>query len=92
MAKHDENLDVRSISRIGRVNPYDKTISINKATLIGNKRWGRIDYLVNHCGYTLLYNNELVLAKSVDDNEVGKTSKRKVKEVTKKKANTKMYK
>lgn len=52
--KHDESTDVRLLSRIAKINPVLKTIIIPETTQIGNRRWGRIDYLTHYCGYHLV--------------------------------------
>ena len=54
MAKHDENKDLRSVAQVCRVNYSDKTISYDPNTLIGIRRWGKIDYLVHYCGWHLI--------------------------------------
>lgn len=74
MKKHDENKDVRLLSQIGKINPITKTISIPKSINIGNRRWGRIDYLVNILHYVLVregmvmnYNTSSTSNKSYND-------------------------
>lgn len=54
MAKHDENKDLRSVAQVCRVNYSDKSISYDPNTLIGIRRWGKIDYLVHYCGWHLI--------------------------------------
>lgn len=49
--KHDEVKDVRLLSRKMSIDTHNKTIVANRNTIIGNNSWGRIDFLVNHCGY-----------------------------------------
>lgn len=61
MAKHDENQDVRILSKRFKFN--GKTILASKDQLIGNKSWGRIDYLCHYCGYVLVRNSNLVVSK-----------------------------
>lgn len=60
MANYNENAVLRMLKPMGnvRVNSNDKTIEVVKNTA-GNKTLGRIDYLVNYCGYTALYVNDL---------------------------------
>ncbi|MCP4438793.1 MAG: hypothetical protein GY810_07600 [Aureispira sp.] len=36
------------------VPPNLKNVVLSRKVQIGNKLWGRVDFLVNHCGYTLL--------------------------------------
>lgn len=59
MAKHDENRDVRSVSRIAKVNPADRSIQAPKTAVIGIHMWGKIDYLTNYCGYHFYWNNSV---------------------------------
>lgn len=81
--KHDENKDVRLLSRKVRVDVYNKSISANKSTIIGNRSWGRIDFLVNYCGYHFFWdNNAKVITKSFEDND-NKKSKRDYKKASK---------
>ena len=51
--KHDEAKDVRLLSKIAKINQSNKTIIIPENAIIGNKRWGRIDFLTHYCGYHL---------------------------------------
>lgn len=55
MVKHDENKDVRLLSKIAKVDTIQKTIQIAKTQLLGNKRWGRLDYLTHYCGYVIIW-------------------------------------
>ena len=52
--KHDEAKDVRLLSKIAKINQSNKTITIGNNVVIGNKRWGRLDYLCHYCGYHLV--------------------------------------
>ena len=54
MPKHDENKDLKSVAKVARVNYGSKRIFYDPNTTIGIRRWGRIDYLVHHCGYSLI--------------------------------------
>ena len=56
---HDENKDLRLISRIAKVDYHDKTIQAPKSAIIGNKSWGRIDFLRHYCGWTFIWNNDV---------------------------------
>lgn len=63
MAKvHDENKDVRIISHFGKIDYSNKTIRIAKTQNVGIRVLGRIDYLVNHCGYHLVWDNSAVVS------------------------------
>lgn len=77
MAKHDENKDVRLVSRIAKVNTVNKTIKAPKGTLIGIRSWGRIDFLTNFCGYTFIWDNSANAGLSSNDSDG--SSKRNIK-------------
>ena len=53
--KHDENKDLRLISRIAHIDFANKTIEASKSTIIGNTSWGRIDYLTHYCGWVFVW-------------------------------------
>uniref|UniRef100_A0AAU8MH29 Uncharacterized protein n=1 Tax=Geladintestivirus 5 TaxID=3233137 RepID=A0AAU8MH29_9CAUD len=55
--KHDENKDLRSVSRICKVNSFDKTLRVSKNAIIGIHMWGRIDFLTHYCGWTFIWDN-----------------------------------
>lgn len=58
MAKnHDENKDLRSVSRVAKINYGDKTIQASKSSTIGIHMWGRIDFLTHYCGWHFIWNN-----------------------------------
>ena len=54
--KHEESDDVKILARTGRVrvNEEKKTLRMSKDAAIGIKTWGRIDFLTNHRGWTLV--------------------------------------
>lgn len=62
--KHDESTDVRLLSRIAKINPGLKTIIIPTSIPIGNRRWGRIDFLTHYCGYHLVRPDGVILSNS----------------------------
>ena len=67
--KHDESKDLRSFSRIGSINPVNKTLSARKGAIIGIHMWGKIDYLTHYCGYTFVWDNDVVVPnENVTDN------------------------
>ena len=83
MAKnHDENKDIRLISKIAKIDYANKTIQAPKTAIIGNKSWGRIDYLTHYCGWTFIWNNEVVIRK-ITDNDIVKTDIKRKKELRK---------
>lgn len=56
MKKHDEIQVVNQLQRRKfSINPVTKKIAINKSMIIGNKTWGKIDFLVHYCGYYIVY-------------------------------------
>ena len=84
MAKrHDENNDLRSFGRIGSFNVVTKTLRASKAVVIGIRMWGKIDYLVNYCGYHFVWDNTAKdVAKIVSEN-VAKSNARAAKKAAK---------
>ena len=54
--KHDESDDVRILARTGRVklNEEKKTLRMSKDAVVGIRTWGRIDFLTNHRGWSLV--------------------------------------
>lgn len=88
--KHDENRDVKLLSRIVRVDSHTKRISCPKGTQIGIHAWGKIDYLTHYCGYVFIYNNDIVIRSVSDTDSSDKRKKKKeVKQETKSKKNGK---
>lgn len=83
---HDENKDVRLLSQIAKINQGSKSITIRKDQIIGNKRWGRIDFLCHYCGYHLVREDGAVVTVVVE-----KDNKRKKEELKKHKFNKRMY-
>lgn len=68
--KHDENQDVQILGRKFKINTVQKIINASHSQIIGNKSWGRIDYLTHYCGYTLVWGDTFLVNKSnFDDNE-----------------------
>ena len=59
MVKHDENKDLRSFSRIGKVDYSDKTLQCAESTIIGIHLWGKIDFLTKYCGWHFVWNNNV---------------------------------
>lgn len=53
MKKHDEKKDLKCVSRVAEINGNHIIVPTN--AVIGIHTWGRIDFLVNHCGYILNY-------------------------------------
>lgn len=82
--KHDENKDLRILSRTIQVNHHNKTLSAPKNSLIGLRSLGRIDYLTHYCGWTFVYNNDVKISRnSSDNNDAAKRRKREAKKLAK---------
>lgn len=90
MAKHEENKDLRLVSRIAKINYSNKTIQASKTAVIGIRTWGRIDYLVNHCGWFFIYNNEVKINHKIyqDDDNSNKIRKNNIRKQAKEKSLT----
>ena len=84
MAKrHDESKDLRSFGRIGNVNVVTKTLSASKAVIIGIRMWGKIDYLVNYCGYHFVWDNTAKGTARVVSENAAKSNARAAKKAAK---------
>ena len=84
MAKHDENKDLCLIGRIAKIDYSNKTIQAPKSATIGIRNWGRIDYLVNHCGWYFIWNNDVAVRRNFNSNNDSSTKhKRESKKATK---------
>ena len=82
--KHDENKDLRLVSRIAKIDYSDKTIQAPKSAIIGNTTWGRIDFLTHYCGWTFVWNNNIVIiGRNSSDNDNIKKRKREAKKLAK---------
>lgn len=81
---HDENKDLRLVSRIAKIDYSNKTIQAPKSAIIGNKTWGRIDYLTHYCGWTFIWNNDVYISGKYIANDSDNTKrKRDVKKAAK---------
>lgn len=82
--KHDENKDIRLISRIAKLDYINKTIQAPKSAIIGNTTWGRIDFLTHYCGWTFVWNNDIIISgRNSSDNDNVKKRKREAKKLAK---------
>lgn len=81
MKKHDESKDLRSFSRIGRVDYHDKTLQCSKNATIGIHLWGKIDYLTKYCGWHFIWNNSAGVSyyQNEEDNNKSSRVQKKVK-------------
>ena len=82
MAKHDENKDLKSFSRIGKVSLGDKTLRASKNATIGIHMWGKIDFLTHYCGWHFIWDNSagVGMTKSDDNANSYYTDKKAKKE------------
>lgn len=81
--KHDENQDVQILSKRFKVNPVQKLIHASHSQIIGNKSWGRIDFLTHYCGYTLVWGDTFLINKTNYSNEEKKKELRDAKKASK---------
>lgn len=77
--KHDEANDVRLLSKVAKINPSNKTITIPTNAIIGNKRWGRLDFLCHHCGYHLIRPDGAIMNNTPERERRDKQAKREEK-------------
>ena len=90
--KHEENVDVRRVSRIAKIDTHNKLIQLNKTDQIGIKTWGRIDYLCNILGYRLIKSDIVITDKFSDGADVKQDTRKLKKQVKEAKANNNMKK
>lgn len=84
MAKrHDENKDLISVSRIGRINYGDKTIKINKSSIVGIRLLGKLDYLTKYCSWHLVWDNTIFVSTGRNNNDDDKPKARVAKKANK---------
>lgn len=88
--KHEENVDVRRVSRVAKIDTRMKVIQLNKIDQVGIKTWGRIDYLCNVHGYRIVKSG--VVATDIVDTDVKKHNREMKKEAKASKANNNMAK
>lgn len=91
--KHDENKDIKLLSKIAKIDERMKTIQIAKSQLIGNKRWGRLDFLTHYCGYKIIWNSAHIVTtyqnkKDNDDNKNDVKEKKELHKLTNKNSKT----
>lgn len=77
--KHDESKDLFRVSRVCGIDYINKLIRIRDKSKIGIKTWGRIDFLVNYCGWLCIYDRTTIIDSS---DESGK-SYREIKKESK---------
>lgn len=79
MAKHDESKDIRSVSKIGKVDYSNHTITLNRNKTIGIKMWGKLDFLRHYCGYTVIWDNSVIIDKFGSDYNKQEITKERIK-------------
>ena len=52
--KHRVDEVIRALEKKGCKIDNTNVIDCKKATNLGNKSWGKIDFLVNHCGFIVI--------------------------------------
>lgn len=85
--QHDENQDVRILSRRIKVNQGQKAIYVSHSDAIGLRMWGRIDYLVHYCKYHLIWGDSGIITKANYEDSDKKEDLRKLKKEHKFKKN-----
>lgn len=92
MKNHDENKDINILIRNKvYVNVGQKTIKAPKDRPIGNRLWGRIDFLTNYKGYHFIWDNSIVDNSNNNEDSEKKKNLRSKKENKHFKNNVKMY-
>ncbi len=81
--KHDENQDVQVLNKKFKVNPVQKLIHASHSLIIGNKSWGRIDFLTHYCGYTLVWGDTFLINQNNYNNNEKKKELRDAKKASK---------
>lgn len=76
--KHDERKDLKCVSKVAEINGNHIIVPTN--TLIGIHMWGRIDFLVNYCGYILNRSNNVKASNlKFEDADVSAREAKKIK-------------
>lgn len=76
--KHDERKDLKCVSRVAEINGNHIIVPTN--AVIGIHTWGRIDFLVNYCGYILNRSNKVKASNlKFEDAEVSAREAKKIK-------------
>lgn len=81
--KHEENVDLRAVSKVAKIDSQMKVIQLVKPQAIGIKTWGRIDYLCNIHGYRIVTSG-ITIGDSFDNAELkqhNRDVKKKAKEI-----------
>lgn len=65
--KYDENKALRSVSKVAHVE--GNHIILKSDAIVGIHMWGKLDYLVNYCGYTVSRANNVIKIKSEESSK-----------------------
>ena len=83
MAKrsYDENKCLQSIGKVTEIDYASKLIKGNPDVCIGIRRLGKIDYLVNYCGWHFFWDRKAIVGRYnyFDKDTTNKTSFRQIK-------------
>ena len=79
--KHDENKDLKSLSKIAKIDFSEKIISSPKSATIGIHMWGKIDFLTKYCGWFFVWNDNVKPSNNYIPED--KTSARSLKKAKK---------
>ena len=76
--KHDERRAVRILSSNPSITINGNTIEVVKnSTTVGNKSWGKIDFLIKHCGYIQVFVDlDEIKAKKLEEKAAKEAAKR----------------
>ncbi len=77
--KHDERKDLKCVSKVAEINGNHIIVPTN--TVIGIHMWGRIDFLVNYCGYVITRGSNTIKPSNLnfEDAEVSAREAKKIK-------------
>lgn len=70
---HDENKDLRSLSKVAKISYGDKTIRASRTANIGIRRLGAIDFLTKYRGWIFIYDNSAGIGGYFGSNETKKS-------------------
>lgn len=91
MKRYDEASVVRhllSIRKVTRIDTVNQVITINPDTPIGNRAWGKLDFLTNRCGYHIVKERGNKVVSSSDNDDKKKKEKKVIKKMREHNSNT----
>lgn len=91
MKHHEENVDLRLLSRVAKIDSRMKVIQITDYSKIGLKTWGRIDFLCNIKGYRISRSG-ISVGDKFDNYDVKSHNRELKKQIKAEKANNNMAK